>query len=307
MNNTSVPKLILLVALALCALPTVLSQLDDSTECFSSPTGELEFIARIRGVPGPEGPRGEQGDKGSRGPGGPKGNTGLQGKKGDHGDTGLMGLQGQKGMEGSKGQKGSRGAQGQHGLTGGPGLPGTVGQRGLRGPEGPEGERGPQGVPGLPGPPGLKGPQGDTVLSQEESDRVVQALQKNISAELRRIAASLVDMQSAFTKCGIYNTSWTRVAHIDMTDPATCCCPRGLREFSNAAATNQRACGRSSDSSGCSSVMFSIREKYSHVCGRVRGYPYRSPDAFAPSSGKTINDAYIDGISITHGSPRRHL
>ena len=28
---------------------------------------------------------------------------------------------------------------------------------------------------------------------------------------------------------------------------------------------------------------------------------------FITSSGKTINDAYIDGISITHGSPWRHL
>ena len=39
----------------------------------------------------------------------------------------------------------------------------------------------------------------------------------------------------------------------------------------------------------------------------MRGYQYYTPDAFYPSSGKTINDAYIDGISVTHGSPRRHL
>ena len=269
-----------------------MSQLDDSTECFSSPTGELEFTAHVRGVPGPEGPKGEQGE------------TGLQGKKGDRGDTGLMGLQGEKGMEGSKAQKGSRGAQGVQGPPGGPGLPGLVGQRGARGPEGPEGERGPQGVPGLPGSPGLQGPQGDTVLSQEESDRVVQALQKNFSAELSRIAASLIDLQGAFTKCGIYNTSWTRVAHIDMTNPAAQC-PSGLHEVSNVT-TNQRACGRSVSSS-CSSVTFPIGKMYSHVCGRVRGYQYYTTDAFYHSSGKTINDVYIDGISITHGSPRRHL
>ena len=113
-----------------------------------------------------------------------------------------------------------------------------------------------------------------------------------------------MDIQNAFTKCGIYSTSWRRVAHIDMTDPAARC-PSGLRGVSNTT-TNQRACGRSV-SSGCSSVKFPIGETYSHVCGRVRGYQYYTPDAFHPSSGKTINDVYIDGISITHGSPRRHL
>ena len=106
-----------------------------------------------------------------------------------------------------------------------------------------------------------------------------------------------MDIPGAFTKCGIYNTSWTRVAHIDMTNPAAQC-PSGLREVSNST-TNQRASGKNV-SRGCSSVTFPIGEKYSHVCGRVRGYQYYTPDAFYPSSGKTINDAYIDGISIMH-------
>ena len=30
-------------------------------------------------------------------------------------------------------------------------------------------------------------------------------------------------------------------------------------------------------------------------------------DAFVPSSGKTIDQVYIDGLSITNGSPRQHL
>ena len=107
-------------------------------------------------------------------------------------------------------------------------MPGVAGQRGIRGPEGPEGERGPQGVPGPAGPPGLQGLHGDTVLSQEEFDKVVQTLWQNFSAELSRIDASVMDIQRAFTKCGIYSTSWRRVAHIDMTDPATRC-PSGLR------------------------------------------------------------------------------
>ena len=319
----NIPKLALLVAMALCTMHRVMShQLQNGTECISSPTGELEFTARVRGVPGLDGPKGEKGEKGGRGrngrrgprgdmgfpgmkgeggdtgPSGPKGDTGLQGMKGDRGDSGLMGHPGEQGR---KGQKGSRGVQGLQGPTG---VPGAHGLQGPRGPEGAAGERGPQGVPGLPGPPGSQGPHRETVLSQEEFDKVVQTLRQNISAELSRIGASVKDMERTFTKCGIYSTEWRQVAHINMIDPTTRC-PSGLREVSNSA-TNQRACGRSV-SSGCSSVTFLIEEKYSQVCGRVRGYQYYTPDAFYHSPGKTINDSYIDGISITHGSPRRHL
>ena len=36
---------------------------------------------------------------------------------------------------------------------------------------------------------------------------------------------------------------------------------------------------------------------------------YGSPDAFGytHSSSQTIDEAYVDGISITHGTPRNHL
>ena len=288
--------------LALCLLAQLVVSQDYCRNASNIDCPEGKVTLELAGVPGPQGPSGEKGAKGS---------IGMIGRKGE------------------KGQKGIEGKQGIQGPLGGRGVPGLVGQRGARGPEGPEGERGPRGEPGPAGPPGLQGPHGDTVLSQEEFEKVLQALQKNssdeltvlkerwqkqfellhtlqqnITAEMSRIGASVMDMQSAFTKCGIYSTTWRRVAHIDMTDP-TAQCPSGLRVVSNST-TNQRACGRSV-SHGCSSVTFPIRGNYTHVCGRVRGYQYYTTDAFLASSRITINDAYIDGISITHGNPRRHL
>ena len=45
---------------------------------------------------------------------------------------------------------------------------------------------------------------------------------------------------------------------------------------------------------------------YSEVCGRVTGYQCYSPDAFhTPNVG--INSHYVDGVSLTHGSPRKHI
>ena len=46
--------------------------------------------------------------------------------------------------------------------------------------------------------------------------------------------------------------------------------------------------------------------EYSQVCGRIIGYQYGSPDAFY--NQVTLDDDYVDGISLTHGQlPRQHI
>jgi hypothetical protein len=49
---------------------------------------------------------------------------------------------------------------------------------------------------------------------------------------------------------------------------------------------------------------------YTQICGRVRGYQFCIPEAFGSFNNNqslTINDAYVDGVSITRGSPREHV
>ena len=119
--------------------------------------------------------------------------------------------------------------------------------------------------------------------------------------------------EEGITLCHITSSDWRRVAYINMTDPEAEC-PSGLNEVSNSN-TGQRACGRSVDGAGykvaapggCSSVTFPVKTTYSHVCGYARGYQYRTMDGFWQSSRRTINDAYVDGLSITQGNPRKHL
>ena len=47
----------------------------------------------------------------------------------------------------------------------------------------------------------------------------------------------------------------------------------------------------------------------SMVCGRAVGYAISSPDAFYYSTmyGIDINGSYVDGVSVTYGSPRQHI
>ena len=109
------------------------------------------------------------------------------------------------------------------------------------------------------------------------------------------------------TLCGS-GGGWTRLAYLDMSD-ATQSCPSGFRLYQSGGV---RACGRPVSNNGsCVSVQFPSNDiSYSQVCGRVVGYQYGSPDAvydFHGSNRNNLNGDYIDGVSITHGSPRQHV
>ena len=99
---------------------------------------------------------------------------------------------------------------------------------------------------------------------------------------------------------------WRRVVYLNFTDPNTPC-PFGWQLTSH----SKRTCGRVSTSTSCDSVTFPVSGgDYTRVCGRIIGYQYWGPDAFyAYHTGRetTIDDAYVEGVSLTHGSPRQHI
>ena len=95
---------------------------------------------------------------------------------------------------------------------------------------------------------------------------------------------------------------WWRVAYLNMSDPSHQC-PPVWREYS---ANGVRACGRPANTSGCFSMNYSSITPYAKVCGRVIGYQVGSPDVFNPDHF-TIDDTYVDGVSVTYGDPRNHI
>ena len=97
-----------------------------------------------------------------------------------------------------------------------------------------------------------------------------------------------------------------RVAYVNMTQPGATC-PQELERKSS---TNYTLCGLNINH-GCNSTMFSTPVEYSKVCGQVRGYQY-SPIlafyAYNTNNNLTIDDVYVDGVSITYGNaPRKHI
>ena len=98
---------------------------------------------------------------------------------------------------------------------------------------------------------------------------------------------------------------WMKIVSLNMTTGCSTC-PRGLRTLSDP----QRLCAMNTDSPGCSSTVLQVQGvQYSRVCGKIIGYQQKTPDAFYPynHNGQTIDSHYVDGISITHGSPRKHI
>ena len=98
-----------------------------------------------------------------------------------------------------------------------------------------------------------------------------------------------------------------RVANFDMTDPNQNC-PEEFEQI-NIADPFQRLCGRPvGPNAGCSSVFFPVKGvQYSRVCGRVKAYQYGTPDVLSNAAAQGLEGHYVDGVSITYGSPRNHV
>ena len=89
---------------------------------------------------------------------------------------------------------------------------------------------------------------------------------------------------------------------LDMTDPSSQC-PAG---FSLTTQDGVRFCTRSNTAAGCTGIdTDNFGHNYTQVCGFVRGYAFYTPDAFISSGPLSGN--YVDGVSITYGTPPNHL
>ena len=102
------------------------------------------------------------------------------------------------------------------------------------------------------------------------------------------------------------STGWRHVAYLNMSNPSQQC-PSVWREYT----TPHRVCGRRSIRGSCEGLTYSTgSEQYDQVCGRIIGYQLGNPDAFDGADGgpiRSIDSYYMDGVSLTYGSPRQHI
>ena len=137
------------------------------------------------------------------------------------------------------------------------------------------------------------------------SSELEQTILSNVTEELKKTQDFLDAYLCGYT-CG-GEGGWRRVVYLDMTDPNTYC-PSGWQLIT----IPKRTCGKvSTGRLSCESVFFPVTGgDYNRVCGSIRAYQYRRTDGFeAYDEGQatTIDEAYVAGVSLTHGSPRQHI
>ena len=143
--------------------------------------------------------------------------------------------------------------------------------------------------------------QGDGEVCPPNDQRDVA--RANITEDIRSLINTsvlpVIQGHQGYGACDCGGPEWTRAAYLDMTDP-TQQCPENWRLIT----TPKRTCGRSTFTV-FNSAFFGVDLQYSHVCGRIVAYQFGQTAAFNADHSFS-NDAYIDGVSLTHGSPREH-
>ena len=104
-------------------------------------------------------------------------------------------------------------------------------------------------------------------------------------------------------QCGGHKGGWTRVVQFDTSqgDP----CPTGWTLITTPGANPRNVC-RSGSTNECHSTIFTTyNTSFYKICGQVRGYQKGNTNAFR--DGDSIDEPYVDGVSITLGDPRKHV
>ena len=101
-------------------------------------------------------------------------------------------------------------------------------------------------------------------------------------------------------KCGGVVGGWMQVVDVDMNRNDSC--PGTWQKI-----TNPRTLCVGLSSGGCASANFDVKGvSYDNICGQAKAYQKGSPDAFERRT-ESIDGIYVEGISITLGSPRKHV
>ena len=123
---------------------------------------------------------------------------------------------------------------------------------------------------------------------------ILESARRNLNSSLQTLLAGEV-----VPDCG--SGKWVEVVHFNMTNTSQQC-PSSWTMASSPA----RSCFASTPTTCPGTVFPTPGLTYSRICGRAIGYTTGSADAFAGHMFN-IDDPYMEGISVTYGSPRQHI
>lgn len=140
------------------------------------------------------------------------------------------------------------------------------------------------------------------------TDAERQAMLDQLNEELDKVIEAqqhlLQDLSSPMECPG---SGWIRVVDFNMLRDGTTEC-LGEKWTTGESSPDNPFC-RPSQQQTCQSVNISTNSvSYREVCGRVKGYQIGPANSFLPyTDNPSIDATYLDGVSITRGTPRAHI
>ena len=109
-------------------------------------------------------------------------------------------------------------------------------------------------------------------------------------------------------ECGGHKGGWTTIVKLDTSkgDP----CPSGWTKITAPGDSPKVVYRSGNDAGSCySAIFYTYNIIFNKICGQVKGYMKGTPNGFYSTKydTKSINDYYVDGLSITLGNPRKHV
>ena len=150
------------------------------------------------------------------------------------------------------------------------------------------------------------GQSSNAAVCLEEHKEDTEAKISEIQTCIDETQCTLDTVKEFSHPCG--HGQWRVAVLKNYSDPCTECPPMWNEIMDDP--TCRRFCGRGSDddTEGCDSATFTIEGEYQRICGRIRAYNRGDALAIASTPGLTVDDTYLSGLSLTHGSsPRQHI
>ena len=141
-----------------------------------------------------------------------------------------------------------------------------------------------------------------TCPTQASSEQVHRNISTTVRGFIKNFIRETYDVLYLSQECG--SGEWHTVVDLDMTDPSQQC-PSAWMEYNSGGV---RACERIQNGvGGCDGTAFTTGHSYKKICGRATGYQVGGSSAFGFTTQPTIDLYYLYGLSITRGSPRKHI
>ena len=146
-------------------------------------------------------------------------------------------------------------------------------------------------------------------ISSQDSLDALQSLNSRVDKEIESV---LPRIEAFLTPSPCDGPDWKRVVYINMTNPNhSCPANSGWHEETH---TGKRVCDRiDAPINNCGEATFDVDDiigAYTKICGRIIGFKRGTTEGFGKAriESTSLEEEYVDGVSITHGkNPRHHV